>query len=273
MQAAEKAQVASDASVQATETAQRSANSAAAAADSANAAHNSEEVAVAAAAEAKKRVKEGTQLGTPADNTVTTEKIVDRAVTADKLARDLTLPPGAVCWFARSTPPEGYLVCNGNTVSRRTYKLLFEAIGTIYGKGDGKTTFNLPDCRGEFIRGWDNGRGVDADRVFGSAQSHAIQSYTHTAMSEEAGAHNHGGATSINGEHTHTLDANFSGGGESSNTHLSSYRGRNAQALPNGNHQHTIHADGAHQHAIQIQETGGHETRPSNIAMLICIKY
>ncbi len=189
-----------------------------------------------------------------------------------KRGEDL-LPPGAVCWFAQPTPPEGYLVCNGDAVSRRTYKSLFEAIGTIYGKGDGKTTFNLPDFCGKFIRGWDNGRGVDTGRVFGSDQSHEIQSHTHIAIIEEAGTHNHRGATSIDGEHTHLINAGFSGGGSASNTHVCIYGGANAVALPSGNHQHTIHEDGAHQHAITIQATGGSETRPSNIAMLACIKY
>ena len=58
-------------------------------------------------------------------------------------------------------------------VSRTTYADLFAACGTAYGAGDGSTTFALPDLRGEFIRGFDDGRGVDSGRVFGSAQSDA----------------------------------------------------------------------------------------------------
>ncbi|MCT7467142.1 tail fiber protein [Aliarcobacter cryaerophilus] len=49
--------------------------------------------------------------------------------------------------------PEGYLLCNGQEVSRTTYKDLFDVIGTTYGAGNGSTTFNVPDLRGKFIRG------------------------------------------------------------------------------------------------------------------------
>lgn len=92
----------------------------------------------------------------------------------------LGTPSGAVMAFAMSTAPTGWLKANGAAVSRTTYAALFSAIGTTFGVGDGSTTFNLPDLRGEFIRGWDDGRGVDSGRVFGSAQAHAYQSHTHT---------------------------------------------------------------------------------------------
>lgn len=78
--------------------------------------------------------------------------------------------PGAVAFFARSTAPVGYLKANGAAVSRTAYSALFASVGTTFGAGDGATTFNLPDLRGEFLRGWDDGRGVDTGRVFGSAQ-------------------------------------------------------------------------------------------------------
>lgn len=90
------------------------------------------------------------------------------------------VPTGAVLSFAMSTAPTGFLACNGSAVSRSTYAALFAAIGTTYGAGDGSTTFNLPDLRGEFIRGFDNGRGVDSGRVFGSAQSDQIKAHTHS---------------------------------------------------------------------------------------------
>ena len=74
--------------------------------------------------------------------------------------------------------PEGYLLCNGQEVSRTTYKDLFDVIGTTYGSTSG-TTFKVPDLRGEFIRGFDNGRGVDNGRVFGSSQVDMIKSHNH----------------------------------------------------------------------------------------------
>ncbi|MCG9008174.1 tail fiber protein [Laribacter hongkongensis] len=89
------------------------------------------------------------------------------------------VPPGFVGHFAMSSPPTGWLKANGAAVSRTAYSALFAAIGTKFGMGDGATTFNLPDLRGEFVRGWDDGRGVDAGRVIGSLQGQAIQSHFH----------------------------------------------------------------------------------------------
>lgn len=86
---------------------------------------------------------------------------------------------GQVVFIAGNAIPTGYLECNGATVSRATYATLFSAIGSIYGPGDGATTFNLPDLRGEFLRGADKGRGVDSGRVIGSAQTESIKSHGH----------------------------------------------------------------------------------------------
>ena len=99
-----------------------------------------------------------------------------------------SVPPGAVMHFAMNSPPTGWLRANGAAVSRATFAALFAAIGTTYGAGDGSTTFNLPDLRGEFIRGLDDGRGVDSLRAFGSAQSFALQSHTHDVQISPGGA-------------------------------------------------------------------------------------
>ena len=89
------------------------------------------------------------------------------------------VPTGAVFYFAASTAPTGFLKANRAAVSRTTYAALFAITGTTYGAGDGTTTFNVPDLRGEFIRGWDDARGVDASRAFGSAQADEFKSHTH----------------------------------------------------------------------------------------------
>lgn len=78
---------------------------------------------------------------------------------------------GHVAFFARSTAPAGYLKANGALISRATYGNLFANIGTTFGVGDGLTTFALPDLRGEFIRGFDDARGVDTGRAIGTAQA------------------------------------------------------------------------------------------------------
>ena len=83
-------------------------------------------------------------------------------------------PVSAVMYFATTIPPQGWLKANGAAVSRADYSDLFTAIGTTFGEGDGTTTFNLPDLRGEFVRGFDDGRGIDESREFGSAQQDAL---------------------------------------------------------------------------------------------------
>lgn len=85
---------------------------------------------------------------------------------------------GQIAYCAAGVIPTGWLECNGAAVSRAAYGTLFAAIGTNYGAGDGATTFNLPDLRGEFLRGADRGRGVDAGRAIGSAQGDAIRNIT-----------------------------------------------------------------------------------------------
>lgn len=84
-----------------------------------------------------------------------------------------SIPPGQIGWFASKSPPTGWLEANGQSVSRTEYSKLFEAIGVSFGS-DSPDKFNLPDLRGEFVRGWDNGRGVDAGRGIGTQQDDAI---------------------------------------------------------------------------------------------------
>lgn len=88
-------------------------------------------------------------------------------------------PTGAVIAFAGGAIPDGYLLCDGSAVRRSLYDNLFDVIGCDFGDGNGNTTFNLPDLRGEFIRGLDNNKGVDPNRVLGSSQSQSIQSHSH----------------------------------------------------------------------------------------------
>ena len=89
-------------------------------------------------------------------------------------------PTGAVFAMAHSTVPSGYLECNGAAVSRSTYANLFSVLSTTYGTGDGSSTFNLPDLRGEFIRGWDNSRGIDSGRAIASYQADENKAHTHS---------------------------------------------------------------------------------------------
>ena len=101
-------------------------------------------------------------------------------------------PIGAILSFAGilnrdQIQAQGWLYCNGDSISRTQYADLFAVIGSAFSSGDGVSTFNLPDCRGCFLRGADNGAKVDPDAgsrtasrpgsntgpIVGSAQSHA----------------------------------------------------------------------------------------------------
>jgi microcystin-dependent protein len=75
---------------------------------------------------------------------------------ATKSYVDQVTPAGSLMAYAASTAPTGWLLCDGSAVSRTTYATLFAAISTTWGTGDGSTTFNVPDLRGQFLRGFDS---------------------------------------------------------------------------------------------------------------------
>ena len=100
------------------------------------------------------------------------------------------VPAGTILFLSGNAAPTGYLKANGAAISRATYATLFTAIGTTYGTGDGSTTFNLPDMRAQFPRAFDDGKGVDSGRVFGSAQADELKSHSHwfaSYVNERAG--------------------------------------------------------------------------------------
>ena len=117
--------------------------------------------------------------GNPTTNNMASNKAyVDSQINAIPAATDLT-PAGTIIYSARTTAPPGYIKANGAAVSRSTFSDLFSAIGTRYGNGNGSTTFNVPDLRGEFIRGLDDGRGVDSGRNLGSVQGSQNKRHNH----------------------------------------------------------------------------------------------
>ena len=85
---------------------------------------------------------------------------------------------GNVVYRASTSLKNNQLLCNGAAYSRTKYAALFEDIGTTWGAGDGKTTFNVPDLRGVVIRGLDMGRGLDPNRQLGTYQADAVQKAT-----------------------------------------------------------------------------------------------
>ena len=119
-------------------------------------------------------------------------EVVDGTVKATKFIGTGSTPIGSVIAFMGMEVPNGWMTANGAEISRAEYPELFSAIGVIYGSGNNATTFNIPDLRGEFIRGWDDGRGVDNDRQLGSYQADAFQGHHHDSyqvMGHETGNH------------------------------------------------------------------------------------
>ena len=112
-------------------------------------------------------------------DTIEDAKAIMPGGAVDVAVGSASVPSGAVFAFAMNSAPAGYLECDGSAVSRDTYAALYAAIGDTFGAGDGSTTFNLPDLRAEFVRGWDNGRGEDSGRTFGSWQADEFKSHTH----------------------------------------------------------------------------------------------
>lgn len=144
------------------------------------------------------------------------------------------VPAGTVIYHAANTPPTDFIKANGAAISRTTYSNLFTAIGTTFGVGNGSSTFNVPDLRGEFMRGWDDSRGIDTGRAFGSAQSDQMESHSHsfTGGGNNTGGFSYGKVTATGGGSSFTITTTSQGATSNSS-----------------------------------------ENRPRNIALLACIKY
>ena len=167
------------------------------------------------------------------------------AIAASKLstaAQQALLPAGAVMPFAMNSTPSGWLVANGDAVSRSNYATLFAAISTTHGAGDGSTTFNLPDLRGIFVRGSGSQEisGITYNKTFATKEGDAFQGHQHAVT--------HNAQVAI-------ASYAFQGG-----------NGANLvpATIQIGNPT-TDGANGTPRTAV--------ETRPANIALLYCIKF
>ena len=159
-------------------------------------------------------------------------------------------PVGHVAAYAGNVVPLGYLECNGAAVSRTTYVNLFGVCGILYGAGDGTTTFNLPDLRGYFVRGWDDSAGVDVGRVLGSTQADLVGPITDPGHKHTDAGHTHSDTGA---------DSTF--GGTSGPDSMQSWTGT-----------HTTGSGVADIQSNTTGITGGTETRPKNVAMMYIIK-
>jgi microcystin-dependent protein len=183
------------------------------------------------------------------------------------------VPSGSVFCMAVATVPSGYLECNGAEVSRTTYSVLFAVIGTAYGTGDGSSTFNLPDLRGEFVRGFDNGKGTDSGRSIATSQSSQNAQHNHS-MSVSGTTSNptptltgdvrrisegYRSQGTASGVFTKELDGNNNITGSSSTSPVAGFS-------MDATHTHTFSASG------NTGNQGGNESRPRNVAMMYVIK-
>ena len=136
------------------------------------------------------------------------------------LGEGSALPVGVPVPWPLETPPTGWLKCNGAPFSAEEYPELAKAYPTN----------KLPDLRGEFIRGWDDGRGVDAGRGILTGQADAIKSHVHNSPT---------GGESRPGAGIYEVPAAYS---------------------------NNLYADYDYYKAAPTEATGGNETRPRNIA-------
>ena len=150
------------------------------------------------------------------------------------LGEGSALPVGVPVPWPSATPPTGWLKCNGAAFSSEKYPNLAKAYPTN----------KLPDLRGEFIRGWDDGRGVDAGRALLSIQTGMLEKHRHIVVA------NDGYDTKDEWELATIFKKTYTQGRglDASNT------GGNLIPSP------TLHSRGS------IGNTGGSETRPRNIA-------
>lgn len=203
-------------------------------------------------------------------------------------------PIGVIHTYAGATAPNGYLLCQGQAVSRTTYANLFRIIGTTYGAGDGTTTFTLPNLKSRVPVGYDSSdANFNALGKKGGASSHTLSanempSHTHTqnahahtgtGASVSAGAHAHTASSNSTGAHTHAVSGTAASAG--THSHLFKYgygTGPSfvyAAAADNkttdgttqvidsaGAHTHTVSGSAAsagnHAHTITIASNGAH---------------
>lgn len=180
-------------------------------------------------------------------------------------AVEQALPPGTVVAFAGVSAPFGWLMCDGAAVSRVTYAALFSAIGVSHGAGDGVTTFNVPDYRGRFLRGFDQGTGRDPDGASrtemapGGNTGNALG----TVQASENLGHSHGVQDPSHSHGQHVTANPFHGSGVRSDY--------NADEPATGAYPQGVNtmASGT---GISLSVSGGAESRPANASVSYLIR-
>lgn len=203
------------------------------------------------------------------------------------------LPIGCIFCYPSPICPEGFLPCDGRELSKQEYPELYSLIKGTW--GETKNSFFLPDLQGQFVRGWDKDGDIDPEREFGSIQKDSFQGHSHdinmsTISIESAGQHDHDlywgkfnvrdpSINSVN-NHTQSIPVPYANRNDSRYSRIGTdYESMDGSTL-----------EGIHTHKLSIKEGQqlisspidstfgsvfskiGTETRPSNIALMYCIK-
>lgn len=145
----------------------------------------------------------------------------------------------------------GWLLCDGRSLSRQDYHLLFNIIGTTFGSVDGNS-FNLPDLRGRALAAIGHGSNL-TNRNLGDS----VGEETHLLTIPEMPAHTHTGATDSNGLHNHGGNTGTTTAGNGS---FRTTAGLTDYSCGTGDHSHTISSDGLHTHTFTTGSTGGSQS-------------
>jgi len=188
---------------------------------------------------------------------------IDVAALAKEVERlKSAVPVGAVLAFPTGIVAPGYLELDGSVQSIATYPDLAAFLGTTYNKGnEGVGNFRLPESRGEFLRGWDHGRGVNAGRVIGTSEGESVINHVHadtylvdnTAVPGIPGVSNASVSQSVWGKVYGTAGGSLKS--YLSNDQANGFAGNGIGGLYSG-----------------PMKGGGTETRPRNLAVMWCIK-
>ncbi len=230
---------------------------------------------------------------------------------------------GQIRLIGRPTPEPGTIKANGDILDKAAapglwswaqeagvvVPLISWQPGTPFYAEVSATQFMVPDLRAEHLRAWDDARGADAGRVFGSWQDSANKSHTHAASSAANGGHTHTASSGGAGGHAHTASSGSEGGhahtlyhgtitpagidlddpgnneprnplnpadsGAAKTTKTSS-EGAHTHSIKVesvGDHSHSVTVESVsnHSHTITVEASGGSESRGRNVALLAVI--
>ena len=184
------------------------------------------------------------------DGSVSTQKLRDASVTEEKLGFTIQgVPTGmTLLWFSPDNIPDGFLPLHGQILDIEDFRPLFNVIG--YTWGGTSTTFNLPDTRGQAVRGFDSGKGVDPGRKFGTYQDDQLRRHNHSASASRSEIFGRA-VTSISGGN----------------------KGNNYWAWDRIQNNPFFYAQPSSvQPTVTVGSTGGNETRMKNVTTTFVIK-